>query len=140
MSNCKVIALTNQKGCLLYTSKKAEVEKAVITHPVVVGAFAGILRESGYENIVLADSCGHGTTQAVIRLSLIHIFFYMLNLPFGMLTLLIGHTVFCVPYILMEVKARLAGMDPALEEACLLYTSLAAGLIVACFGPYISVV
>lgn len=44
-------------------------------------------------------------------------FFYMLNLPFGMLTLLIGHTVFCVPYILMEVKARLAGMDPALEEA-----------------------
>ena len=47
--------------------KKAEVEKAVITHPVVVGAFARILWESGYENIVLADSCGHGTTQAVIR-------------------------------------------------------------------------
>lgn len=44
-------------------------------------------------------------------------FFYMLNLPFGMLTLLIGHTVFCVPYILTEVKARLAGMDPSLEEA-----------------------
>ena len=47
--------------------KKAEVEKAVITHPVVVGAFAGILRENEYENIVLADSCGHGTTQVVIR-------------------------------------------------------------------------
>ena len=47
--------------------KKTEVEKAVITHPVVVGAFARILRECGYENIVLADSCGHGTTQAVIR-------------------------------------------------------------------------
>ena len=44
-------------------------------------------------------------------------FFYMMNLPFGMLTLLIGHTVFCVPYILMEVKARLAGMDSSLEEA-----------------------
>ena len=44
-------------------------------------------------------------------------FFYMIGLPFGMLTLLIGHTVFCVPYILMEVKARLVGMDPALEEA-----------------------
>ena len=24
---------------------------------------------------------------------------------------------FCVPYILMEVNARLAGMDPSLEEA-----------------------
>ena len=44
-------------------------------------------------------------------------FFYMLGLPFGMLTLLLGHTIFCVPYILMEVKARLVGMDPALEEA-----------------------
>lgn len=47
--------------------KRAEVEKAVITHPVVVGAFARILRENGYEQIVLSDSCGHGTTQAVIR-------------------------------------------------------------------------
>lgn len=47
--------------------KRAEVEKAVITHPVVVGAFARILRENRYEQIVLADSCGHGTTQAVIR-------------------------------------------------------------------------
>ncbi len=47
--------------------KKAEVEKAVITHPVIVGAFARILREEGYENIVLADSCGHGTTKQVIQ-------------------------------------------------------------------------
>ena len=47
--------------------KKAEVEKAVITHPAVVGAFARILREAGYENIVLADSCGHGTTKQVIQ-------------------------------------------------------------------------
>lgn len=44
-------------------------------------------------------------------------FFYLLNLPFGMLTLLIGHTIFCIPYILMEVKARLVGMDPSLVEA-----------------------
>ena len=44
-------------------------------------------------------------------------FFYMLRLPFGMLTLLIGHTIFCVPYILIEVKARLEGLDPFLEEA-----------------------
>ena len=42
-------------------------EKAVITHPVVVGAFARILREKGYQNIVLADSCGHGTTKGVIH-------------------------------------------------------------------------
>lgn len=46
-------------------------------------------------------------------------FFSLLRLPMGMLTLLIAHTVFCVPYILMEVKARLAGMDKSLEEAAL---------------------
>lgn len=46
-------------------------------------------------------------------------FFSLLNLPFGMVTLLLAHTVFCVPYILMEVKARLVGMDKSLEEAAL---------------------
>ena len=46
-------------------------------------------------------------------------FFSRLNLPFGMVTLLIGHTVFCIPYILMEVKARLVGMDKSLEEAAM---------------------
>lgn len=44
-------------------------------------------------------------------------FFSLLNLPFGMVTLVIAHTAFCVPYILMTVKARLVGMDPSLEEA-----------------------
>lgn len=46
-------------------------------------------------------------------------FFSLLNLPFGMVTLLIAHTLFCVPYILMEVKARLVGMDASLEEAAM---------------------
>ncbi len=44
-------------------------------------------------------------------------FFSLMNLPFGMVTLAIAHTAFCIPYILMMVKARLVGMDPSLEEA-----------------------
>ncbi len=44
-------------------------------------------------------------------------FFSLMNLPFGMVTLVIAHTAFCIPYILMMVKARLVGMDPSLEEA-----------------------
>lgn len=44
-------------------------------------------------------------------------FFSLLHLPFGMVTLVIAHTAFCIPYILMTVKARLVGMDPSLEEA-----------------------
>lgn len=46
-------------------------------------------------------------------------FFSVLHLPFGMVTLVIAHTAFCIPYILMMVKARMAGMDPALEEAAM---------------------
>ncbi len=46
-------------------------------------------------------------------------FFAVLSLPFGMVTLVIAHTAFCIPYILMMVKARMAGMDPALEEAAM---------------------
>ena len=46
-------------------------------------------------------------------------FFSVLHLPFGMVTLVIAHTAFCIPYILMMVRARLAGMDPALEEAAM---------------------
>ena len=44
-------------------------------------------------------------------------FFSLIGLPFGMTTLVIAHTAFCIPYVFMQVKARLAGMDPAYEEA-----------------------
>ncbi len=44
-------------------------------------------------------------------------FFSAISLPFGMTTLVIAHTTFCIPYIYMMVKARLVGMDPALLEA-----------------------
>ncbi|MEF9970354.1 MAG: ABC transporter permease [Ruthenibacterium sp.] len=44
-------------------------------------------------------------------------FFSMLRLPFGMLTLILAHTAFCIPYIYMLVKARLVGMDKSLPEA-----------------------
>lgn len=46
-------------------------------------------------------------------------FFSLLGLPFGMTTLIIAHTAFCVPYVFMLVKARLVGMDKSLEEAAL---------------------
>ncbi len=45
--------------------------------------------------------------------------FSFMNLPFGMLTLVIAHTAFCVPYVFMIVRARLEGMDQTAEEAAL---------------------
>ena len=43
--------------------------------------------------------------------------FSFMGLPFGMLTLVIAHTSFCIPYIFIMVSARLIGMDKSLEEA-----------------------
>ena len=44
-------------------------------------------------------------------------FFALIGLPFGMTTLILAHTAFCVPYVYMLVKARLVGMDKSLAEA-----------------------
>lgn len=44
-------------------------------------------------------------------------FFSLLHLPFGMVTLVIAHTAFSIPYVFMMVKARLVGIDKSLEEA-----------------------
>ena len=44
-------------------------------------------------------------------------FFSLIGLPFGMTTLVISHTAFCIPYVFMQVRARLSGMDPSFEEA-----------------------
>lgn len=44
-------------------------------------------------------------------------FFALIGLPFGMTALVTAHTAFCIPYVYMMVKARLAGMDASLLEA-----------------------
>lgn len=44
-------------------------------------------------------------------------FFSMLGMRFGMMTLIIAHCAFCVPYIFMMVKGALAGIDPAIPDA-----------------------
>jgi len=45
--------------------------------------------------------------------------FSFMNLPFGMITLVIAHTAFCIPYVFMTVRARMIGLDASVEEAAL---------------------
>lgn len=61
--------------------KKAEVERAVITHPMVVGMFAKLLRESGYESMSLSDSCGMGSTNKVIKGTGMDTYLEQLDIP-----------------------------------------------------------
>lgn len=47
------------------------------------------------------------------------ILFVNLQLNLGFLTLIIAHTTFCFPFVLVGVQARLQGIDPFLEEAAM---------------------
>ena len=45
--------------------------------------------------------------------------FASVGLKLGFTTVIIAHITFCFPFVLVAVQARLAGLDPALEEAAL---------------------
>jgi len=45
------------------------------------------------------------------------LFFVAIGLRLGLLTVIIAHTVFCIPFAYLPIRARLSGMDEALLEA-----------------------
>jgi spermidine/putrescine transport system permease protein len=45
------------------------------------------------------------------------LFFVLLGFRLGLLTVILAHTVFCIPFAYLPIRARLEGMDPLLEEA-----------------------
>lgn len=47
------------------------------------------------------------------------LWFVFLHFPLGFATVTAAHVTFCFPFVLATVRARLAGLDPHLEEAAL---------------------
>lgn len=56
--------------------------------------------------------------EIIMGISLL-IFFIVLHMELGFVTVTIAHITFCFPFVLVAVQARLHGLDPALEEAAL---------------------
>jgi spermidine/putrescine transport system permease protein len=56
--------------------------------------------------------------EVIMGVSLL-IFFVTIHLELGYTTIIISHVTFCFPFVMAAVQARLAGLDPALEEAAL---------------------
>ena len=54
--------------------------------------------------------------EIVLGISLLTIF-AKVNIPRGMLTLILAHVTFCVPFVIFNVRARLSGYDNSIEEA-----------------------
>jgi len=56
--------------------------------------------------------------EVILGVSLL-ILFVTIGLQLGYTTIIISHVTFCFPFVMAAVQARLAGLDPALEEAAL---------------------
>jgi spermidine/putrescine transport system permease protein len=56
--------------------------------------------------------------EIILGISLL-VFFASVKFPLGFGSVVIAHTTFCFPFVLLAVQARLAGLDPHLEEAAL---------------------
>ncbi|WP_433477900.1 ABC transporter permease [Spirillospora sp. CA-142024] len=86
----------------------------------VIGTFAGLalgryrFRGKGSTNLVLfmAISC----PEIVMGASLLSMF-VTFNLPRGYLTILVAHVMFSIAFVAVTVRARVVGLDPAVEEA-----------------------
>jgi spermidine/putrescine transport system permease protein len=58
------------------------------------------------------------TPEVVMGSSLLTLF-VNLQFPLGATTILIAHIMFCISFVVVTVKARIAGLDPRLEQAAM---------------------
>jgi spermidine/putrescine transport system permease protein len=65
--------------------------------------------------------------------------FVLVDVPRSLLTVVVGHTVVAIPYATLIVLARLAGLDPALEDAAMdlgaTYPAALRRVVVPLMGP-----
>lgn len=56
--------------------------------------------------------------EIVLGISLLSIYSLM-NMELGLMTIMLSHVTFCIPFVLVNVRARIAGSDPSQEEAAM---------------------
>jgi len=71
---------------------------------------AGLIETAAYLPMVVPE--------VIMGISLL-VFYKSISLPLGHLTVILAHTTFCFPFVMAAVRARLAGLDPSLEEAAM---------------------
>jgi spermidine/putrescine transport system permease protein len=87
---------------------------------VVLGTLMGVamgrwrFRGTGSVNLLLFANIA--APEVVLGAALLSLFL-TLNIPRGYLTILLAHVMFSLAYVVVTVRARMAGLDPALEEA-----------------------
>lgn len=56
--------------------------------------------------------------EVVLGISLLAVY-SILNIELSLLTIIFAHITFCIPFVLLTMRARIAGLDGALEEAAM---------------------
>ena len=110
--------------------KDAAIGKALRASLGVAGwscALAAVFGTLGAVGMAQARFHGHGMLEGVTALPImlpevilgmsLMATFSFTKIPFGRVTLVIAHTTFCIPYVFILVKGRLAGLDPGYVEA-----------------------
>jgi spermidine/putrescine transport system permease protein len=87
---------------------------------VVLGTLMGVAmgrsKFFGQGSVNLLLFANIAAPEVVLGAALLSLFL-TLGVPRGYLTILIAHVMFSVAYVVVTVRARMAGIDPALEEA-----------------------
>lgn len=81
-----------------------------------VGLYKHDFKGKGFVNMLLYIPIV--IPEIIMGISLL-VCFSSLNIDFGILTLVLSHTTFCIPFVLVTVKARLAGFDSSIEDAAM---------------------
>lgn len=89
---------------------------AVLLGGLMAIALSRARRLPGHRWIALLLALPLTNPEIVLATALLNLF-VAINLPRGVLTLLLSHSLFCLSYAALTLRARLAGFDPALELA-----------------------
>jgi len=114
LNPCSSAGLCESLGLSLWVAVVAALVSTVIG---TMAAFAlGRYRFRGRSATNLLVFFPMATPEVVMGSSLLTLFIAM-GLPSGQLTILIAHILFTVSFVVTTVKARVASLDPALEQA-----------------------
>jgi spermidine/putrescine transport system permease protein len=86
----------------------------------VIGTLTALaLSRNEFRGKTFADSAIYAATvmpEIVVGVSLL-VFFVAAKIELGIVTIIIAHVAFCISFVTIVVRARLAGMDRSVEEA-----------------------
>ena len=117
----KWYAAVLDNGDILRATRNSLIVASIATALATAAATAAAL------GVVRTSSFHRGAVEGLLSLPLLVpeivtavallMLFVLAGLPLGLLSVILAHTVFCIPFSYYPIRSRLAGLDPALIEA-----------------------